>query len=193
MKKFSMFTALILCLVLSACGSKVDPSDNPIVKETPVVEESQHQVEDTPEPDLEALYFDGDEVVNKFFSDYNDLAEITIPQNEIEKGNIKTKALVYIDDLSMEIIHADDSLSVSMSSSAENESTKLYTLFRDTIKTMDTDISENDIQSTWDEIHKSGNLVENYDFRGVTITYVPSKELSWGTSDLRIDLKFSLN
>ena len=38
--------------------------------------------------------------MDKFFTDYNAIAEVPIPADEIEKGNIRTKALVYIDDLS---------------------------------------------------------------------------------------------
>ena len=40
--------------------------------------------------------------MDKFFTDYNAIAEVPIPADEIEKGNIRTKALVYIDDLSLE-------------------------------------------------------------------------------------------
>lgn len=203
MKKFYLLLTLSLCLVLSACGGNTDTptnmetptsSDNSIVEETqnseetPKAEDNQQQEEVMPEP----MYFESDEVVDKFFTDYNAIAEVPIPVEEIEKGNIKTKALVYIDDLSLEIINAKDFLSVSMSSSVENEETKLYSVFRDTIKAMMADTADEDIQSAWDAIHESGYLVENYDFNGVSITYVPSKELSWGTSNLRVDLEFSL-
>ena len=79
-----------------------------------------------------------------------------------------------------------------MSSSVENEDTKLYAIFRDSIKAMSADTADEDIQFAWSTIHESGYLVEDYDFNGVSITYVPSKELSWGTSDLRVDLEFPL-
>ena len=138
------------------------------------------------------MYFESDEVVDKFFTDYNAIAEVVIHAEEIEKGNIRTKALVYIDDLSLEIINATDFLFVSMSSSVENENTKLYAVFRDTIKAIREDIVEEDIQSAWNAIHESGYLVEDYDFNGISITYVPFKELSVGTSNLRVDLEFPL-
>lgn len=146
----------------------------------------------TSEQESEQLFFKTDEIVNKFFSDYDAVAEITIPVEEIEKGNIRTKALVYIDDLSLEIINAGDFLAVSMSSSVENENTKLYAIFRDTIKAMRDDIVEEDILSAWDAIHASGYLVDNYDFDGINITYVPAKELSGGTFGLRVDMEFPL-
>lgn len=203
MKKSCLLLILSLCFILSACGGNLDTPTNaeesnvsnnsvveetPNIEETPKVEDNQKQEEVTPEP----LYFESDEVVDKFFTDYNAIAEISIPADEIEKGNISTKALVYIDDLSLEIINATDFLSVSMSSSVENEDTKLYAIFRDSIKAMSADTADEDIQSAWSTIHESGYLVGDYDFNGVSITYVPSKELSWGTSDLRVDLEFPL-
>lgn len=205
MKKFCLLLILSLCLILSACGGNSDTPTNaeepnvpnsavvegtPDIEETPEVEDNQQQEEVTPDP--KPLYFESDEIVDKFFTDYNAIAEVVIPAEEIEKGNIRTKALVYIDDLSLEIINASDFLSVSMSSSVENEATTLYAIFRDTIKAMSVGTADEDIQSAWNAIHESGYLVEDYDFNGVSITYVPSKELSWGTSDLRVDLEFPL-
>ncbi|MBU5627097.1 hypothetical protein KQI82_09280 [Oscillibacter sp. MSJ-2] len=196
MKKFHLL--LSLCLILSACDGNTDTptnaekpnvSNDVIIEETPNVDDNQQGevVSDTG-----PLYFESDEVVDKFFTDYNAIAEVVIPVEEIEKGNIRTKALVYIDDLSLEIINANDLLSVSMSSSIENEDTKLYAIFRDTIKAMNANTADEDIQSAWNAIHESGYLVEDYDFNSISITYVPSKELSWGTSDLRVDLEFPL-
>ena len=194
LKKFSLFFLLIICLALPACGGNADTSNNSAAEGSPKIEESSKVEISQPQEgaSIEPLYFESDEVVDKFFADYNAIAEISIPADEIEKGNIRTKALVYIDDLSLEIINAKDYLSVSMGSSVENEATALYAIFRDTIKAINTDIADEDIQSAWVGIHESGYLVENYDFNGISITYVPSKELSWGTSDLRIDLKFPM-
>lgn len=205
MKNCYLLLPLSLCLVLSACGGNTDAPTNietPAVSNNSIVEEKQNsegtsktkdgqqqeEVVVTPEP----MYFESDEVVNKFFTDYNAIAEVPIPMEGIEKGNIKTKALVYIDDLGLEIVNAKDFLSVSMSSSFENMETKLYSVFRDSIKSMIADIKDEDIQSAWDAIHESRYLVDGYDFNGVSITYMPSKELSWGTSDLRVDLEFPL-
>ena len=130
------------------------------------------------------LYFESDETVDKFFTDYNAIAEVPIPADEIEKGNIRTKALVYIDDLSLEIINAPDSLSISMSSSVENEQTLLYSVFRDSIQAVRAEVTEDEIKSAWDTIHESGPV----DLNEIHIFYSAPTELSWGTTDLRIDL-----
>lgn len=198
MKKLYVLLILSLCLTLFACGGNADTytntdesnvSDDVIIEETPIIDDNQN---DKVATDSMPVFFESDEVVDKFFASYNAIAEVVIPAEEIEKGNIRTKALVYIDDLSLEIINASDFLSVSMSSSADNENTILYAIFRDTIKAVKADTADEDIRSAWDAIHKSGFLVEDYDFNGVSITYVPSKELSWGTSDPRVDMEVSL-
>lgn len=215
MKKMCILLALILCFSLSACGGSTDTesdSGSSTISGETTTEESENsevtvpdvdsadestmdadlQETDTSEQDSTPRYFESDEVVEKFFSDYNAIAEIIIPAEEIEKGNIRTKALVYIDDLSLEIINAEEFLSISMSSSVENEDTKLYVIFRDAIWAMKSDLSEDSIQACWQAIHESGYLVEDYDFEGINVTYVPAKELSWGTSNLRVDLEIPL-
>ena len=92
--------------------------------------------------------------------------------------------MVYINDLSLEIINAPDSLSISMSSSVENEQTLLYSVFRDSILAVRAEVTEDEIKSAWDTIHKSGPV----DLNEIHIFYSAPTELSWGTTDLRIDL-----
>ena len=199
MKKFCLLLILSLCLIFSGCGGNSDNIEKPNVSDNSVIEEISN---DEKSPEVENnqqeetvptfSYFESDEIVDKFFTDYNAIAEVTIPVEEIKKGNIRTKALVNIDDLNMEIVNAGDFLSVSMSSSVENEETKLYAIFRDSIMAMRADTAVESIQSAWNAIHESGHLVEDYDLNGISITYVPSTELSWGTSDLRVDLEIPL-
>lgn len=195
MKKFYLLLVVLMCFAFYGCdncdnnesiSTNVEKSD---ASESSVnVEIQQEEVIDN----ITSQYFESDGVVDKFFSDYNAVAEVVIPAEAIKEGNIRTKAMVYIDDLSLEITNANDFLFVSMSSSVDNEETKLYSVFRDVIKTMNIDTADEDIQSAWNGIHETGYLVENYDFKGIIITYVPSKNLSWGASALRVDLKIPL-
>ena len=92
----------------------------------------------------------------------------------------------------MEVINATDFLSVSISVDPENEDTKFLSIFSSCIKAMNSNITDDEISSAWNAIHETGYMVENYDFNGIKITYVPSKELSRGTSALRIDLSFPI-
>lgn len=194
MKKHNLVW-LMLCMVFSlvACGMPDDSKLNQdVVSDTTNVSEIENEEVETQEQ--EALeYFETDEVVNSFFANYNAIAEKPIEASEIEKGNIKTKALVYIDDFSMEVINTTDFLSVSISINPENENTELLSVFSSCIKAMNTTVSDDEIVNAWNAIHETGYMVEDYDFNGIEITYVPSKELSWGISELRIDLSFPID
>lgn len=191
-KKFALVIVISLCLLLTACGGSTNaPSDTTssnMADSTEIPDAAENdadiQTEDEPTSESAPLYFESDETVDKFFTDYNAIAEVPIPADEIEKGNIRTKALVYIDDLSLEIINAPDSLSISMSSSVENEQTLLYSVFRDSILAVRAEVTEDEIKSAWDTIHESGPV----DLNEIHIFYSAPTELSWGTTDLRIDL-----
>lgn len=165
-KKFFMFLILSLCIFLCACGGSTDTQTN---EETPAVTD--------PEP---IIYFESDEVVNQLFADYNAIAEVKIPVEEIQKGNIRTKALVYMDDFGLEIINAPDYLSVSISFPDEAEDNISYAVFRDIIKVTRTDATEDSIQSVWDELHES-NIIEEPVFGDVSASYFPTAQ--------RIDLQ----
>lgn len=201
MKKKVCILGICLSVFLVACGT----TDNEITDKDETsnitsVSEVQSEETETQEQEIKSsevveetiTYFESDEIVNDFFASYNEIAESPIDINEIEKGNIRTKALVYIDDFSMEVINATDFLSVSISVDPENEDTKLLSIFSSCIKAMNSNITDDEISSAWNAIHETGYMVENYDFNGIKITYVPSKELSWGTSALRIDLSFPI-
>ena len=171
MKRLIALVLALVCVVgLASCGT----ADNDVSSKdetsntTSASEEAETQGQETQSTEVVMEYFETDLIVNNFFVAYNAIAENPIDVTEIEKGNIKTKALVYIDDFSMEVINAADSLSVSIS------------------------VADDEISTAWNSIHETGYVVENYDFNGIRITYVPSKELSWGTSALRIDLSFPL-
>lgn len=193
MRKWNVVLMLVLCLMLTACGVNTSEAQSGAMSEEKTESTEQEDASKTAATGSEVSYFKSDETVNKFFSDYNAFAETTIPADAIEKGNIKTKALVYMEDFDMEVINAGDFLSVSLSSSVENEGDILYPIFRDTILAVCADTEETDIQSAWNALHETGAYVESFDFSGISITYVPSKEMSWGTSDLRIDLNIPIN
>ena len=198
MKKLIVLVSALICVfVLASCGttdnevsSKDETSDAMNVSKVQSEETSNTEVVE--ETEVELKYFETDVIVNNFFVAYNAVSESLIDVTEIEKGNIKTKALVYIDDFSMEVINAADFLSVSISVAPENEDTKLLSIFSSCIKAMYPNVADDEISTAWNAIHETGYMVEDYDFNGIKITYVPSKELSWGTSALRIDLSFPL-
>lgn len=136
------------------------------------------------------VYFESDSIVNKFFADYNEIATIPISADMIEQGNIKTKALVYGDAFNLEVINSQQgTLFVSIGSTPENENTALFTIFSDCLKAKKS-FTDEEVLEVWNYLHESGYMVENYEYNGVVITYIPSVELSWGVNDPRIDLLF---
>ncbi len=198
MKKILMLM-LAICMVLSfvACGTSSEDSDKNVesIVETENREEQEKTVEETPahettitetEPVLE--YFETDVIVNDFFVNYNEIAINTINAELVEKSNIRTKALVYADNFSLEVINvSNEKLSISIGAKPEDESITMYEVFCDCIRAT-TSMSDDEIANAWNYIHESGYMVEDYELKGVLITYVPSKELSWGVNDPRVDL-----
>lgn len=163
MKQICVILALVL--LLTGCGAAA-PAPDPAPTTTP-----------KPKP----VFFDTDEVVDRFLIDYNAVAEFPVPAEEVERGNIKTKALVYMEDLSFEVIHAPEFLSLSFSA----EEAKLRAVFRDVIAAVRPEISAEDVGAAWDAIHATGYMVEGFALADITITYVPTKA--------RIDMKIPLN
>lgn len=175
-----LILALIIMVTLVSCGGKDEGAEKPIDKGQSLSEDS-----------MTLDYFESDVVVNDFFVNYNNVATNKIEAEIIEKGNIDTKALFYGDDFNLEVINNNEYLAISIESNPENEQTMMFAVFSDCIKAQ-TDFSEDDIYNAWNDIHASGYLVENYEMKGLLITYVPSKELSWGVNNPRIDLKISI-
>lgn len=162
--------------------------DNTADVESEDITESVAEIET--EPTLE--YFATDETVNNFFVKYNDIANEVIDASKIEKGNIDTKALVYIDDFNMEVVATRTELYVSIGTSPDNEDTQLHDIFTSCIKAMRAEYTDDEIETAWSDIHETGYMVEGYELNDTKITYVPYKELSSGHSNLRIDLVFSI-
>lgn len=138
MKKIYIFLFLSLCVCIYACGGNAN---------TQVSKDLSSDTESV-------MFFESDEVVNKLFADYNEISEVKIPAEEIQKGNIRTKALVYMDEFSLEVINAPDFLSISIGFSDESNDNVLYAVFRDIIKVTRTDVTEDSIQSVWKELHE---------------------------------------
>lgn len=198
MKKVLVFM-LVICLGLSliACGTpsaESQESYEPVVETTKLEtqeatgEEITEQESTIPETESILEYFESDAIVNDFFVSYNAIALNTIDAALIEKGNISTKALVYADSFSLEVINTNNGmLSISVETKPEEEYTIMFAVFSDCIKAISA-LSNDEIASAWDTIHETGYMVEDFDLSGILITYVPSKELSWGINKPRVDL-----
>ena len=180
MKKVLLIALICSIFVLSAC-------ENYSV-EKPVVD----SLSTTTTTAVKRKYFESNATVNDFFVRYNETAANKIDATSIKKGNIKTKALVYTEQFDLEVINTGtDEVFVSIQTSFENEQSVLYAVFRDSIMAT-TSLDDSAVLNMWNKIHESGYMVSDYEANGITMTYVPSKELSWGRNDPRVDLTLTI-
>lgn len=153
--------------------------------------EQVEQEESTKEPEL--LYFQYDKEIDAFFTEYNSISKNKFKEDQISKGNVRTKANARNKKLSLEIAHVNDFdkpyIEVSIYSNYKDEDTVLYNAFVDVMKVECKDLSKKKIKKAWDKIHKSGYMVEDYDFNGINISYVPHIDTQ-EYSEPRIDLIF---
>ena len=195
---------LVTCLNLSlvACGDSSEKLPNPTetISDTTNTQSDKNNVEEIPneetsnqEPEATLDYFKSDSTVNNFFTKYNAISENSISADEIKRGNIRTKALVYKDDFSLEIINVNnETLAISIETKPENEETSLFTVFSNCLKATNARISDDEIMAAWNTIHETGYTSKDHNFNGTTITYISSTELSWGITNPRVDLNIPI-
>lgn len=95
MRKICSIMLLVLCISLSACGSAPElsedsattsiPSDSTSVDTDSKITDTQHPESESAEQNLNPLFFESDEVINHFFVEYNNIAEIQIPAEDVKK------------------------------------------------------------------------------------------------------------
>ena len=191
----SVIMISVCCFLFTACTNTNNVEENSLVTSVESVAETSQKTDsesviESSSTDTKAIYFQSDEIVNNLFEAYNSIAAEPIPAEEIQKGSIATKALVYMDDFRMEIINSKrDFLSVSIGTDEKDDSI-LHDIFINCIKSMDPSITDTDLESAWTELHTTGYMVENYDLPGIKISYMPYKELSSGHSSPRFDFTF---
>lgn len=194
MKKKTIFlvTVSTVCM-LSACGNNAQTNANTVTtaQETTAEETTQEQAIET-EPQL--LYFPSDETVNLFFEKYNSISNNPISAESIQEGNISTKALVYSDNFSLEVINSRNGfLSVSVETEPDKEDFELQQVFFDCIKGMLDDLSDQEINIAWNDIHSADYRIEDYELKGIKISYSPSVQLSYGYTAPKIEIIFPFN
>lgn len=139
----------------------------------------------------EEKFYAGDDVVNYFIADYNSKEEIKI--TNIEKGNIRQKAYAYIGDVYIEMLDSygayAENYNMSIYGGNTAEATDdMFDVFRKVAKVLEPNLTENQIDEAVSSWRSSDVLVEDGTLGELTITYVPSKELSTGRNDSRIDV-----
>ena len=131
-----------------------------------------------------ATYFESNERIDKFFSDYNSFAEIPITADMIERGNIRTKANIYIDTISITAIDVDGCVSIRLDANPEEN---VYPFFRDFIRSIKTDFSVDRIEQAWIDINKNyyeidrngTGKVNSYEESGIQMSLRQSSSNLW--------------
>ena len=121
---------LLLCLVLVSCGTTNKSKST--IKDT-----SENNSSGVKKKAKEKLIYADDEIVNKFISEFQEIAGYEM--TDISKGNIRTKYFAYANNCYLEMINATDAgaeafcISYSFGSLSEEE---IYSVFTDCLKTL---------------------------------------------------------
>ena len=136
-----------------------------------------------------------DAVVNRFIAEFNNnsVYEIT----DISKGNIRTKYFGYANGRHLEMINANGAgaeafcLKINGGQEASDKQT-MYEVFREAVKILDTSITDEMIDTALAEFDNRDVLIEGYTLGdSIAVTYVPTKEMSYGKNSCRIDISAS--
>lgn len=165
-------------------------------KPTPVADKPESIIsspEEIPssEDDIPNLYAE-DDIVNRFVTDYNATSRFEIL--DISKGNIRTKYFGHTNDCRLEMINATDatadSFCVSITGGTSSElNEKMFEVFPEIIHVLAPSVTDTQIEQTISTFKQDNILKENFSLGDtLTLTFVPSQELSKGYSTSRIDI-----
>lgn len=178
---------LLLSLVLISCGTTNKSKST--IKDT-----SENNSSGVKKKAKEKLIYADDEIVNKFISEFQEIAGYEM--TDISKGNIRTKYFAYANNCYLEMINATDAgaeafcISYSFGSLSEEE---IYSVFTDCLKTLGA--TDEEIEKTIADFTTNNDgdyMIEGYETNSsITCTYCPTKELSNGTSIGHIEIASS--
>lgn len=181
----------------SAEKETTKPKQNISPQTTTSTTSSETEMEDTAttvsvESKDNNIVYAEDEVVNRFITEFNSSSSFEI--TDISKGNIRTKYFGHVNNRYLEMINANDAGAASFcltinGGQKESDKQEMLAVFRESVKVFDPSISDEESNAAINDFVGNDVLVEGYAIGShIIITYVPSKELSWGTSKCRIDM-----
>lgn len=159
----SLVLAGCLTMFLGACGDSdvvenIHSTAAPQLDATPVPTDSA-----APDPTVEPMekLFDGNEIVNSFLTKYNEVAEYPFSADEIERGNVRNKAIISTGDLYITIYGLDLDSGICISIEDQGEpSDSFFPVFRDSLKSIDKDVSDEQAAECWNELQSLCYMVD---------------------------------
>lgn len=126
--------------------------------------------EATPVP--EEKLFDTNEIVNSFLEKYNETAEHPFGADEIEKGNVRNKAIISTGGLYINIWGLDQENGISIAIEDKDEpSEEFFPVFRDCLKAIDESVTDEQAAECWEDLQSLNYSVDIND-TGVETPYM---------------------
>lgn len=130
----------------------------------------------------EKAYYENDEVVNQFISNYNDIS--SSPFSDIKKGNVNEKCFANSYGYYCELLHAADTdkIVVKINETYDNYTgiAKMRDVFHDTVLSIDSNLTDDEIYAFFDELVEENAHVERTYLGKTAIEFKPEAELSDG-------------
>lgn len=193
MKKILLISiSLLLSFALAACDAGTDNNVENISENTSEpTEVTSPAVSTEAEPVEKENAYVEDNVVNRFITEYNEIA--ATPIEEITSGNIRTKYFVHINGCYTELINANDAASkyFSITINGGKEETDKETVFdgaRQVLKVLHPEASDEDINQFLTDLETKPRT-EKVTFKDTTdVRYFSAVTLSSGKTDCRIEI-----
>lgn len=159
------------------------------------IDNTEDNTTETSNTETAPIVYAEDEVVNRFITEVNGNSAYEI--TDISKGNIRTKYFGYANGRYLEMVNANgagaEAFCLTINGGQEaSDKQAMYEVFREVVKILDPSITDEMIDTALAEFDNKDVLIEGYTLGdSITVTYVPTKELSYGKNSCRIDISAS--
>lgn len=144
----------------------------------------------------ENIKYADDEVINEFITQFKKISNYEL--TNIERGNIRTKYFVNINGQYCQLLNATDSSAeyfeiIIYGGNKEDDVDKIAKVYKEIIKTLDSRITDNEIDSTIINNINSRATTTSFEINDdIKVFFSPSVSLSWGMTDCEIEIKTTI-
>lgn len=162
-KLVALCVAACMTIFLVACGDSGTVEDDFSSSEpvsTPAASSADNTISESASVPEEKL-FDSNETVNAFLEKYNETAEYPFGADDIEKGNVRNKAIISTGALYINIWGLDQENGISITIEDKDEpSEKFFPTFRDCLKAIDESVTDEQAAECWEELQSLNYSVD---------------------------------